>query len=273
MLSYMTLKGYSERTIKSYIKKVRDYALYYNSCPSELDESHIIAYLNYLRKERCLSKSSINASYSGLKILYVNILDRSWNTLHLPRMKNNRPLPVVFTVGELQQLFELTENVKHRTLLMIVYSAGLRKEELRNLRVRDLHVSRKLVFVRKGKGGRDRYTILSDQLIGQLKEYRRIYRPNNWLFEGQDRRKRYSEASIGKIYKAAKARVGLTKEGGIHQLRHCFATHLLEAGMDLVTIKNLLGHKSLRATAIYLHVSSKQVQNFEHPLDKITSNN
>ena len=154
MLDYMTLKGYSERTKQSYVSKVRDFALHYNACPSKLEESQIISYLTYLREDRGLSKSSINAAYSGLKILYVNVLDRSWNTLHLPRIKKDRHLPIVFTVAAIQKLLASTENIKHRTLLMLVYSAGLRKAELQNIRVSDLQVCRKLVFIRKGKGGK-----------------------------------------------------------------------------------------------------------------------
>lgn len=270
MLDYMTLKGYSERTKQTYIDKVRDYALHYNTCPSKLEESDIINYLNYLRLERGLSKSSINAAYSGLKIVYVNILDRSWNTVRLPRMKTDKHLPVVFTVAEIQKLLALTENIKHRTLLMLVYSAGLRKAELQNIRVKDLQLERKLVLIRKGKGGKDRYSILSDSMLEQLKVYCEVYHPKDWLFEGHNPKNCYGAASICHVYKAAKKRVGLSKVGGIHQLRHCFATHLLEAGMDLVTLKNLLGHNSLKATSIYLHVSSKNLQDFKHPLDKPT---
>lgn len=268
MLDYMTLKGYSESTKRSYIEKVRDYALHYNCCPSKLGETDIISYLIYLRQERSLSKSSINAVYSGLKILYVNILDRTWNTLHLPRMKKDKYLPVVFTVEELQRLFKLTENLKHRTLLMLVYSAGLRKGELQKMRVEDIQEGRKSVFVKGGKGGKDRYTLLSDSMLSQLQIYLQSYRPRHWLFEGQNPKNCYGAASICGVYKSAKKRAGLSEVGGIHQLRHCFATHMLEAGMDLVTLKNLLGHNSLKATSIYLHVSSKDIQDFEHPLDK-----
>lgn len=268
MLDYMTLKGYSETTKRSYIAKVRDFALHYNRCPSNLSESEVIEYLRYLREDRQLSKSSINAVYSGIKILFVNILDRSWNTLHLPRMKNGRKLPVIYSVSDLHRLFKLTENIKHRALLMLTYSAGLRKEELRKLRVKDLHLSRKLVFVRGGKGGKDRYSILSETVLNLLEEYRQMYRPAHWLFEGQNRMTSYSATSISKVYKDAKRRAHLSQGGGIHQLRHCFATHLLESGMDLVTLKQLLGHNSLKATSLYLHVSSKPVEGFSHPLDE-----
>jgi len=185
-------------------------------------------------------------------------------------MKKDRHLPVIFTVAEIQKLLASTENIKHRTLLMLVYSAGLRKAELQNIRVKDLQLGRKLVLIRKGKGGKDRYSILSDSMLEQLKLYREVYRPTAWLFEGHNPKNCYGAASIWKVYKAAKKRVGLNEVGGIHQLRHCFATHLLEAGMDLVTLKKLLGHNSLKATSIYLHLSSKNLQDFEHPLDKPT---
>lgn len=267
MLAYMTIKGFAKSTKKSYISRLQLFALHYNCCPSELEEHHVSSYLRYLIEEG-VSKSTVNSSYSAIKILFVNVLGRSWDTLRLPRLKRKRTLPFILSVQQIQELFEVTHNLKHRTILMFTYCTGMRLGEVCRVQTKDILLSRKMVFVRKGKGGKDRYTILSTGMIEQLQIYQKVYRPSKWLFEGQDPRQAYAKTSLQRVYKAAKRIANLPEEGGLHQLRHCFATHMLEAGMPLPTLQQILGHGSLSTTAIYLHVTSKNLDQFQHPLDE-----
>ncbi len=264
----MTIKGYAESTQRSYIYHLQEFALYFKSCPSKLEEGHVIEYLRHLSEDKGLSKSAINSAYSGIKLLFVHTLDKPWNTVHLPRPKRNQVLPIILSVSQVKAIFSATTNLKHQTILMLIYSSGLRLEEVCGVQVRDIISSRKLLFVRQGKGGKDRYRILPDSMLGQLAIYRKIYRPYKWLFSGQNPSQPYSKSSVQSIYKASKEKAGIIQSGGVHQLRHCFATHLVEAGMDIATLQKLLGHSSLKATSVYLHLSGVGLSDFEHPLDK-----
>ena len=266
-LDYMTLKGYAESTKKSYIFGIQQFALHFNSCPSLLNQNHVAQFLQYLLEERKVTKSTVNTTYSAIKILFVNVLDKPWDTVKLPRVRKDRKLPIIFTPQQVISLIDSTPNLKHRSVLSLFYSSGMRKDELCQLRLKDLVFSRKRVFIRKGKGNKDRYALLTDNTIALLKEYIKIYRPNKWLFAGQNPANAYGHTSIQKIYENAKARVGLNPEGGVHQLRHCFATHAIENGMNLPTLQKLLGHASLKTTQIYLHLTNDDLSDFQHPLD------
>lgn len=266
-LDYMIIKGYAEATKNTYIQRLKLFALHYNCCPSQLEQSNVMAYLKYLSVEKKASQSTLSASYSAIKILFVNVLGKDWNSVKLPRPKRQKKLPVVLSLKQVQAIFEETQNLKHKTFLMLVYSAGLRVGEAHRMRVRDLLFSRKMLFVRQAKGAKDRYSILNDTVIKQLQLYLKVYRPSNWLFCGQNPQRSLTISSMGKIYQQAKRRTRIVQPGGIHQLRHCFATHMLEAGMDIFTLQRLLGHTSIRTTAIYLHLSDSDFSDFKHPLD------
>lgn len=267
-LDYMTIKGYAESTKTSYIYNLQQFALYFNSCPTKLEEAQVIEYLRHLAIDKGMSKSAMNAAYSAIKILFVNILDKPWNTLHVPRPPCSKTLPSILSREQIQMLFKVTTNVKHRTILMLIYCSGLRVSEASKLKVKDIIRCRKVIHIRQGKGAKDRYSILSEKMLEQLSAYSALYRPRDWLFTGQNPANPYSKTSISKIYKKAKATAGIKQTGGVHQLRHCFATHLLEAGMPLPSLQKLLGHTSLKATSIYLHLSKDDFSDFEHPLDK-----
>lgn len=267
-LDFLSLKGYAERTKKSYIYRIQEFALYFNCCPSRLDQQHVADYLRHLLTEREVSKSTVNAAYSALKILFVNVLGKPWDTVKLPRVRKEKKLPAVFTSRQVIDMIDNTPNLKHRTILSLFYSAGLRKNELCNLKIRDLKFAKKRVLVRNAKGNKDRYALLTDSTIALLKDYLRIYRPHKWLFCGQNPARPYSLSSVQKIYEKAKARVGLCAEGGVHQLRHCFATHALENGMNLAALQKLLGHASLKTTQVYLHLTNDDLSGFQHPLDR-----
>jgi len=263
----MTIKGYAEATKKSYLYRLQLFALHFKRCPSTLDESHVIEYLRFLAVDKQASQSTLSATYSAIKILFVHVLGRTWNSVHLPRPKRKKVLPVVLSQKQVQALFDITPNVKHRSLLMLVYCAGLRVSEAKQMRVCDILFSRKMVFVRQAKGAKDRYSILSNTLIEQLRSYLKIYRPHYWLFNGQHPTQPISVRTIGAVYKQAKQKAGIAQAGGIHQLRHSFATHMLEAGMNIFALQRLLGHTSLRTTARYVHLTDSDFSDFTHPLD------
>jgi len=265
---YMTLRGLSIATHKSYLNHLQNYALYFNQCPSQLGEVHIMEYLVHLAEDKKVATSTINCAYSALKLLYTRILQRPWNELKIPRPKRKKKLPVVLSIEQVQRIFAVTTNIKHRTILMLIYSAGLRLGEVSQVRIKHLVRSRQRIFIQQGKGGKDRYSILSDGMMEQLQVYRKQYRPSDWLFCGAHPHQPLSGSSIQKIYYQAKGKDKILEPGGVHQLRHCFATHLLEAGMSIFNLQKLMGHTSIKTTSIYLHTASTDFSNFQHPMDK-----
>ena len=266
---YFTLRGYSLATKKSYLYHLQEFALYFNRCPSELSQPHIIEYLCYLSEEKQVSKSTINIAYSAIKLLYTRILEQPWNDLQLPRPKREKKLPLVLSKAQVQQIFSVTTNIKHRTLLMLTYSAGLRLGEVTRIKVKHLVKCRKRIFIQQGKGAKDRYSILSDKMIEQLALYQKQYRPSEWLFCGVHPNHPISHSTLQKIYQQAKHKAKILEPGGVHQLRHCFATHLLEAGMSIFNLKKLMGHTSIKTTTIYLHTASTDFSDFQHPMDQL----
>lgn len=268
-IEYMTLKGYSLHTQRTYLQHLQSFALHFGCCPSKLDDGHIKTYLHHLVAERELSKSTLNAAYSALKLLFVNILDRPWSGLKLPRPKRLKTLPVVLSRQEVQLIFDALDNAKHRTLLMLIYCGGLRVSEAVCMWAEDIDSRRMLIRIRQGKGHKDRYTILSAVMLEQLRHYWRLYRPQGpWLFTGYHPNEHLSIRTAQTVYAQAKGRAGVRKRGGVHQLRHCFATHLIEDGVDVTKVQFLLGHAHLSTTARYLHLSPGGFSGIEHPMDK-----
>lgn len=267
-LDYMVVKGYAEATKRAYIYQIQEFAKHFKSCPSKLGQPEILEFLRYLREDRKLSKSVINCAYSAIKMLFVSVLDKPWQAQLLPRPRKEKKLPTILSITEVKSLIAQTKNIKHRTILMLIYCAGLRLSEVVQLRVRDIVPARQRLFVRQSKGDKDRYSILSDRMMIQLQEYHRFYAPHKWLFVGADMTHHIGRTTVQKIYKQAKQRAGLPAEGGVHQLRHCFATHAIESGMDVSSLQKLLGHSSLRTTAVYLHLKNDDLSNFQHPLDQ-----
>jgi integrase/recombinase XerD len=178
-LDYMTVKGYAERTKVSYIFRIQQFALHFNSCPSLLDQNHVAEYLQYLLQVKGSSKSTVNITYSAIKILFVNVLDKPWDTMKLPRVRREQKLPSILSVEQVISLIEKTQNIKHRCILSIFYSSGIRKEELCQLKVKDILFSRKRIFIKQAKGNKDRYALLSEATILLLQEYLKTYRPSN----------------------------------------------------------------------------------------------
>lgn len=267
MQSDLQLRGLSPKTQKIYLSQVRDFARYYKKSPDQLGENEVKEYLLYILKERKVSDSTYRQSYGALKFLYQITLKRSWVVEKIPYPKTKKKLPVVLDTTEVEALFSVTKNLKHCAILMLIYSSGLRVSEAAHLKVSDIDSKRMMIRIRNGKGGKDRYSILSNVALDVLRQYWRRYRPKEWLFPGVRSDKPISDRSIQKIFEKAKNLAKITKSATVHTLRHSFATHLLEAGTDLHHIQLLLGHRSPQTTTVYLHVSRTDLAKIASPLD------
>ena len=205
---------------------------------------------------------------SGIKFLYNTTLNRHEVVEDIKYPKAKIKLPVVLDLSEVKALFSATDNIKHKAILMIIYSAGLRISEASRLKITDIDSKRMTVRVEQGKGGKDRYTILAKTTLDHLREYWRQYHPKEWLFEGQKDNAHITTSTINQIFCSAKERAGITKPASVHTLRHAFATHLIEAGTSLHHVQLLLGHRSPTTTTVYLHVSRRNLAQVVSPLDR-----
>lgn len=269
MVMEMQLRNYSPKTIQAYTGHIAAYTRLFDKSPAELGDTEIRQYLHHLKIEKKVSSSNINIAYSGLKFFYTKVLDRSWQVDKIPRPKREKKLPVVFSHAEVEALLEAADNLKQRVILMTAYSAGLRIKETVHLKISDVDSDRMTIRVVQGKGRKDRYTLLSEILLVKLREYYLQYRPSSWLFPGKDPDKPLASESLRSIFCDAKTKAGIHKPATFHTLRHTFATHLLEAGVNLFTIKELLGHKSIHTTLIYLHIQRSHLAEVKSPLDQL----
>jgi len=269
MINDMKLRRLAQKTQEAYVSAVADLARYYKQSPDLLDKEQIQRYLLHLMEERRLTWSTCNVAVSGLRFFYTQTLGIDSLRLGIPPMKTQAKLPEILSAEEVERLFKCALNRKHKVVLMTTYAAGLRVSEVVNLRLDDIDSSRMTIRVRQGKGNKDRYTILSIRLLTELRTYYRESKPSLWLFHGTYNDRQMHIGTAQTMYYTAKERAGITKKGGIHTLRHCFATHLLEAGVDLRTIQSLMGHTSIITTMGYLRVTSKQLAATRSPLDLI----
>ena len=269
MLQQMQLHRLAPGTQQLYATAITDLARYYRRSPDQLTPEEIRAYLHHLLEERKLAWSTCNVTAAAIRFFYVETLDWLPLKLHLPPRPAYQRLPQVLSIGDVERLFTSTCNPKHRALLMTTYSAGLRVSEVVRLQVTDIESApeRMLIRINQGKGKKDRYTLLSSRLLQELRAYWRLERPSPWLFPAHDPKHPMPSGTAGKIYDRARRRAGIAHGSGIHTLRHCFATHLLDAGVEPRTIQVLLGHSSLKTTARYLHVSRQQLAKVKSPLD------
>ncbi len=222
----------------------------------------------YLIKEQNISESYQNQMINAIKCYYEKVLKRPREVYELPRPKPRQSLPQVLSKEEIKRLVEAIPNLKHRVIIMAIYSAGLRLGELIRLRVEDIKLSQQKIYVHGSKNKKDRYTLLSSQFVSILQKYLEAYRPEYWLFEGQTGGQ-YSASSIQKIFRRACQRAGVGDFATIHTLRHSFATHLLEQGVDIRYIQVLLGHAHVDTTMIYTHVAQDQLKKIASPIDDI----
>lgn len=269
MMEELQLRGLTPKTQKIYLREVSNYAKYFDKSPEELGEKELREYLLYLLNERKLAKGTYRFYYQGLKFLYKHTLKREDVVEKIRCPRGQKKLPVVLDLAEIKAMLSVIENLKHRALLTITYSAGLRVSEAAKLKVTDIDSKRMMVRVRQGKGGKDRYSILSQSALELLRRYWRQYRPKEWLFEGKEDGTHVCYTAIRNIFVEAKKRAGITKPASIHTLRHSFATHLIEAGTSLHHVQLLLGHRSPTTTTVYLHVSKMNLAQVCSPLDSI----
>jgi len=269
----LTLKRYSPKTHEAYVRSVCDLARYYGRSPDRIGNEEVRSYLLHLHNEKKLSASSVNVALSGLRFFYGQVLERSIAEVErsLPRPVKPKQVARVYSLAEIKLLLDRgCLQPRHRAFLMTVYGAGLRVNEACHLQLADIESARMMIRVNRGKGAKDRYTLLSPWLLEELRLYWRSYRPRLWLFPSpQDRTRPLNDRTAQKMFYAALARAGLANKGGIHALRHSFATHLLEAGVEITIIKKLLGHRNLATTANYLHVCGERFAQIRSPLEFI----
>jgi integrase/recombinase XerD len=269
MVNDMKLRRLAPKTQEAYVDAVAGLAKHYNQSPELLDRDKLQSYLLYLMEERRLAWSTCNVAVCGIRFFYTQTLGIDSMHLGIPPMRSQKKLPEILSSEEIVRLFKCASNLKNLTVLMTTYGAGLRVSETVNLQLSDIDSKRMTIRVRQGKGNKDRYTVLSERLLTELRAYWRQYKPAYWLFYGTYTKRQMSIESAQEIYYNTKERSGITKKGGIHTLRHCFATHLLEAGVDLRTIQSLMGHASIMTTMNYMRVTRKKLAATRSPLDLI----
>jgi len=274
MLEELERRNYSQATRKVYLFAVYDIARYFHRPPDQLRLDDIRDYQSHLFRVRKLKPASVAVRVAALRFLFVHVLKRRWTVEDTPYPKKAHRLPVVLSQEEVARLIDAARTPLHRTLLMLLYGAGLRRLEAARLQIADIDTQRMLIHVRGGKGRKDREVMLSPTLLETLRAYWRSlpHKPKTWLFPG-GRRSNGEQPITDKVVwyacRQAALHAGLDKPIHPHTLRHCFATHLLEAGTDLRTIQLLLGHHDLSVTSVYLHLSSRHLQSTVSPLDKL----
>jgi integrase/recombinase XerD len=269
MLEELGLRNYSRHTIEVYIRCVANFAQHFRLSPDRLGPEQIREYQLFLVQEKKASWALFNQTVCALRFLYHHVLHREWMIEHIPYPRHEQKLPVVLSPAEVAAVFEATRNLKHRTILMTIYAAGLRVSEVVNLRLTDIDSQRQIISVPQGKGNKDRQVMLSLKLLEVLRVYWRSYRPRVWLFPGKPAERPIRRETVLTICQRAGETAHLSKPISPHTLRHSFATHLLEDAIDLRRIQILLGHRNLKATARYLHVSNLAVRTTVSPLDRL----
>ena len=269
MTEDMRLKNFSPRTIESYLRQVTHFAAYFKRPPDRLGPDHVRQYLLYLVQEKHAASSSVTVAHSALTFFYRVTLGRAETVAKVPVAHRERKLPVVLSQDEVRRLLDAVREPRYRVALMLAYSAGLRLSEVLNLRVDDIDSQRMVLRVRDGKGGKDRYTLLSEVMLQTLREYWRLYRPESYLFPAKRGHRPIDGSCLQRACARAAKDAGLSKRAGMHTLRHSFATHLLEAGTNLRVIQRLLGHRSMTTTARYTHVEATELHQTRSPLDML----
>lgn len=255
----LALRNFSVRTQKTYYRSLVHFLTHIKKAPQDTTNEDIKDYLYYLIRERRLSESTLRQARSSITYFFSYTLARPVEVENIPCQKKARKLPTVFSIDEVFKIIKCAANIKHKTMLMLTYSSGLRVGELVKLEIFDIRRDIMRIAVRQAKGSKDRYTILSSVCLTYLEYYWRVYRPVRWLFCGREKDTPLSIRAVQHAYNIAKHKAGITKPGGIHSLRHSFATHMLESGTGLFQLQKLLGHKHLSTTLVYAHITEENV--------------
>jgi integrase/recombinase XerD len=263
-------KRYSASTIKTYTEALKSFLFFFNTKPiEEITNEDIIIYNNDFILKNKLSASYQNQIVNAVKLFFRTIINKMMNQELIHRPKGEKKLPNVLSKEEVKLILGALSNIKHKTMLSLIYSCGLRRSELLKLKPSDIDSKRNIIIVRAAKGKKDRIVPLSDKILEMLREYYKTHKPKTWLFEGQNENQPYDERSLSNVLKQALAKTNIKKPVSLHWLRHSYATHLLEAGTDLRYIQEILGHSSSRTTEIYTHVSTQSIQKIISPFDTL----
>jgi len=267
---WLQSKRYSQSTIGTYTEALKVFLKFFNDKNiAEISNDDIIKFNNeYILKNK-LSSSFQNQIVNAIKLFFRTVENKTITIESIHRPKPEHPLPNVLSKEEIKKILQAHTNIKHKTMLSLIYACGLRRSELLNLRAEHIDSNRGLVIIKKAKGKKDRIAPISDKIISMLREYYKAYKPSYWLFEGQNKGEQYTAESLQSVLKQALTKTKITKPVTLHWLRHSYATHLLESGTDLRYIQELLGHKSSRTTEIYTHVSKKSIQKIKSPFDDL----
>jgi len=261
-------RKYSYKTIKAYIYFNKDFLNFLGKRPPDINDDDIKNYLLHLAENKQSATSTLNQAINALKFYYGEVLKRKF-VYEIKRPRKDKKLPVILSQEEITKILSSVDNIKHKAILMLIYSAGLRVGEVVKLKPEDIDSERMLIHIKGSKGRKDRYTILSETALEILREYWREYKPRKWLFEGARPGRYLSIRTVEKILEHACEKANIRKDVSVHTLRHSFATHLLEGGTDLRYIQELLGHKDSKTTEIYTHVSIKSIGKIKSPLDTL----
>lgn len=265
----MELRGFSHHTRRRYLTCMKDFVRYCKKSPAEVTLEDIYGYQLHLLRERNVSPSTYNVYVAALRFFFRVTSPVTLNFTRIPRRKAKRRLPEVLSREEVRALLEQPLNIKHRAILTAIYACGLRISEACRLRVADIDSKRMVLRVWRGKGDKDRYVMLSPHLLKLLREYWQTAKPRPWMFPGQDPSRPITERSVSRVFEKAKKGAAISRPVCVHSLRHSFASHLLESGTDIRAIQVLLGHRSLRTTTVYLHVSPECLASVRSPYDGI----
>jgi site-specific recombinase XerD len=264
------LRGLAKNTLDSYTLNARLFLDYCNRPVEQLNEQDIRKFQFHLINDKKVAPQTVNTYSAAIRFLFAITLNRTLNYLQIPRQKKRRALPEVLTREEVSAILGASPNIKHRAMLTVVYSSGLRVSEAAALKLQHIDSTNMRLFVEDGKGGKDRYTLLSENCLDILRSYWKRYRPEHpqgWLFTGTYNVTHITLAGIESAFNKAAKRVGITKNVSVHSLRHAFATHLLEDGATLLQVKELLGHSSIQSTTIYLHLANLTAE-IKSPFDR-----
>ena len=267
MIDDLRVRNYAPGTIDLYIGSVARFAQHFGKSPDKLGPEHIRGYQTFLVNTKKVSWPVFNQAVCALRFFYKFTLGKPWMIEHIPFPKQEKRLPVVLSPEEVATFFQAVTNLKHRTVLMTMYGSGVRIAEALALHVYDIDSRRMLIRVQQGKGRRDRYTILPPTLLEGLGGYWKSSPSRPWLFPGRTSEQHLTQSSMHRVVRRVRKKAGLAKPVTTHTMRHCFATHLLEAGVDLRTIQLLLGHRSLNTSATYLHVAAGALRSDGKPID------
>lgn len=267
---WMAHKRYSASTINTYVDAAKSFLMF--TCPKPIKSvvnDDVVRYVNEYIIKRGLSFSYQNQVVNAVKLFFREVVHCNLDIDKIERPRRENKLPNVLSKEEVRLILNAHSNIKHKTMLSLIYSCGLRRSELLNLKPADIDSKRNIIVIKQAKGKKDRIVPLSPKILIMLRDYYTTYKPKTWLFEGQNENEKYDERSLSNVLKQALVKVNITKPVSLHWLRHSYATHLLESGTDLRCIQELLGHSSSRTTEIYTHVSTKNIQQIKSPFDDL----